>query len=77
MLPMLDVSPPLTRLIRHHSIFFRHSVADLRLRLSDQHTRFNSVCEHQAIVAPALRLRPRTAAILLLGAPGGFQVAAM
>jgi len=52
-------------------------VADLRLRLSDQHTRFNSVCEHQAIVAPALRLRPRTSAILLLGAPGGFQVAAM
>jgi len=52
-------------------------VADLCLWLPDQHTRFNTVCQHQAIVAPPFRLCPGTAAILLLGAPGGFPVAVL
>lgn len=49
-------------------------VVDLRLWFPDRYQGIDSVCEHQALLAIAVRLGPGAAAVLLLGA-GAVAVA--
>lgn len=49
-------------------------VVDLRVWFPDRHQGIDTVCEHQTLLATAVRLGPGAAAFLLLGA-GAVAVA--